>query len=80
VIARRENAAASLVKTRDALAVGARQPVSRIDCEKPELVDISCVEHAQDNVVPFRVDFAIARCDLVDGRLVVVLYRSQMIA
>ena len=68
------------MKTCDALAVGAGQPVSGIDCEKPELVEISCVQRTQDNVVAFGVNFAIARRDRVNRRVVVVLYRSQMIA
>ena len=54
VVARRQNPAASLVKTRDAFAVGVAQSVAGINSKKPELVDIGRVKHTQNTVIAFQ--------------------------
>jgi hypothetical protein len=80
VIARGENAAAALVKTRDSFAVGVGQSVSGIDGKQPKLVDISLIEHAQDGVVAVCVCLSIACSDFVKRDAVVVFERREMIS
>lgn len=80
MISRRENTAATLAKTRDALAIGAAQSVSDINSEEPELVEVSLVEHTQDNVVAGVVNLSIAGRDFVDRSSLFVFYRREMIA
>ena len=80
VIASGENAAATLVKTRDALAVSLAQSVSGINCKKPELVEVSRIEHTQNSVIPGAVNFPIASSDFIKRNAVVVFDRREMVA
>ena len=80
MIARREYAAATFMKPRDAFAIGFGQTVAGIDREKPELVEVCFVERAQDRIVAYGIRFAIARGDLIKRRSLFIGDRAQVFA
>ena len=64
MITRCENSSTSLAKARNALTICGTQAITIIDGEKPKLIEIGCVEHAQRDIVACFVGFSIARSDL----------------
>jgi hypothetical protein len=76
MITRGHEAAASLMKARDAFAVSFTQAVARIDSEEPQLVEVGRVEHTQNTVIAFRVRLAISRRDFEN----LIVDRSEMLA
>src|ERR1051325_3886054 len=80
MIARREDAAASLPEARDATAIHLAQPVACVHGEEPELVEVGRIETAQHAVVTLGVCLAVARRDLAERMSLVVCERREMLA
>src|SRR5215831_580147 len=80
MVASRQNAAASLTKSRYALTVSHRQTIAGVHREQPQFVHIGGIKHAEKNVITISVRFAIARGYSANRLTVSISHRREMVA
>src|SRR6266852_4638534 len=79
VIARGQDAAASLTETCDSLAICLRQTIAGINRKQPELVELRSIQRAENAIVTCGVRFAIASYHLKQWVSGFVFPRGQFI-